>query len=345
MGWEQIGTAAATAGMGLMLGKYADERQYNQQSRLQKLQIAGEQQLMDYSYAKQLQMWKDTNYGAQLAQMKAAGLSPGLMYGMKGGGGVTTGNPTANIEGAKAPMGGGEWQSAMAMGMQLELLKAQKENIQADTQLKQTEAGKKGGVDTEQGYATIENLKQDTRNKAAQEDLTRVETRLNRIKAYIQGETVEDAIAIIAQQRGKLDQEVMQAEVKTFIDRATQNTLVDMTKVQLAGMVIENELKKSNIQVNEAQINKWTTEIVQKWREIEQQGYKLQLEHGQLIVSETQARTQQQQAQTQARGVTVEEGRLQLEQKIRNVTDQTKLTTETIVKIIGSILGNKVVTQ
>ena len=65
-----------------------DRRQIRQQQKLQDMQIAGNKQLTDYNYAKQLQMWKDTNYSAQVEQLKKAGLNPGLLYGMSGGGGI-----------------------------------------------------------------------------------------------------------------------------------------------------------------------------------------------------------------------------------------------------------------
>ena len=38
----------------------------------------------------QMQMWEDTNYAAQVEQLKKAGLSIGLMYGKGGAGGATT---------------------------------------------------------------------------------------------------------------------------------------------------------------------------------------------------------------------------------------------------------------
>ena len=59
------------------------------------------QQAADAEYRRNLQMWKDTNFGAQRDEMEKAGLSVGLMYGNGGGsaastagGGVTEPNPT-----------------------------------------------------------------------------------------------------------------------------------------------------------------------------------------------------------------------------------------------------------
>lgn len=123
-------------GLGLILGEYNDRRQIKQQQKLTDMQIAGQKQMADYSQAQQFDMWNKTNYAAQVEHMKKAGLNPGLMYGMGGGGGATTGSASGSVSGGSAPTGGGE----VGMGMQMALLQAQKENIEADT------ANKKAGA-------------------------------------------------------------------------------------------------------------------------------------------------------------------------------------------------------
>ena len=54
------------------------------------------QQAADAEYKRNLQMWKDTNFGAQRDEMEKAGLSVGLMYGSGGGQAASTagGNAT-----------------------------------------------------------------------------------------------------------------------------------------------------------------------------------------------------------------------------------------------------------
>ena len=53
------------------------------------------QQAADAEYKRNLQMWKDTNFGAQGAEMEDAGLSVGLMYGNGGGQAASTAGGTA----------------------------------------------------------------------------------------------------------------------------------------------------------------------------------------------------------------------------------------------------------
>ena len=64
------------------------------------------QQAADAEYKRNLQMWKDTNFGAQRAEMEKAGLSGGL-----GGGGASGVNGTANTGG-----GGGGGNDGAAGG-------------------------------------------------------------------------------------------------------------------------------------------------------------------------------------------------------------------------------------
>ena len=60
------------------------------------LQYQYGQQAADAEYKRNLQMWKDTNFGAQRREMEDAGLSAGLMYGNGGGQAASTagGNAT-----------------------------------------------------------------------------------------------------------------------------------------------------------------------------------------------------------------------------------------------------------
>lgn len=155
-GWvEQAGAQAAGQAasgiLGLVFGGINDRRQLKQQKKLNMLQRAE----TDYNMSKQLEMWKETGPVGQKEQLKAAGLNPGLIYGMGGVGGATA-NVNASSP-SQAPSGGGELMGAMGMGMQLQLLKAQKELLQSQTEKNKVEAAKTAGVDTELAKAEVEN--------------------------------------------------------------------------------------------------------------------------------------------------------------------------------------------
>lgn len=143
---------AVNAGLGLVFGDKADrkakERQFEQQKKLQELQLKGQKELNTQGFDLSKKMWDETNYGAQLGHMKEAGLSPGLMYGQAGAGGSTQSGTGGSVAGGSASSD----MSGVAMGLQLGMMNAQKENIEADTEVKKKDAGLKEGQSVSIGY-------------------------------------------------------------------------------------------------------------------------------------------------------------------------------------------------
>lgn len=113
-----------------------------------------------FNREQQMKFWEDTNYPAQVEQMKKAGLNIGLMYEGGGQTGQTTG---ANAE---TPM---EGSAGTAMGIQAMLQAAQVENLKADAKLKEVEAVKKGGADTENVMADTASKQQQVRMEQPRE--------------------------------------------------------------------------------------------------------------------------------------------------------------------------------
>ena len=257
---QQIGSQAAGAGMGMILGGWNDKRQLKQQGKLQELQIAGQKEMSDYNYAKQLQMWHDTNYDAQRKELEKAGLNPALMYGMGGGGGTTTGSGGGNVQGGSAPQGGGEIQGMMGMGMQLPMIMAQKELVEAQTKKTEAEEIKTKGADTE-------NVNADTANKILQAVVTDYTGReaketFEKVKhpnRSIEAKTYEDEMA--ARQGvagtiydlwvdGKLEQKSLQEIEEIALKNAktaaeTRNIVktIDLLEENIKGAKLDNIIK------------------------------------------------------------------------------------------------------
>ena len=78
---SQAASGLIGTGMGLLLEGHNDRRQLRQQEKLQNLEIKCSKELTDYNAAKQLEMWKSTNYPALVEQMKLAGLNPTKLLG------------------------------------------------------------------------------------------------------------------------------------------------------------------------------------------------------------------------------------------------------------------------
>lgn len=265
------------AGMGMALSGWNDERQKRQQERLQSLQIQGQKEMTDYTYAKQLQMWKDTNYPEQVKQLIKAGLNPGLMYGMSGGGGATTGSSSGNVTGAQAPTGGGEIQQGLGMGLQLMSQQAQIDLIKAQTNKTNVEATKLSGVDTAKTQMETEKLFQEWQNLRQTHTLQELETTLRNIEnfekqasqgnrlRYIQYQT-ETALhnLKIVQNENQISDATIQDQIKTIKQEAIYAVLKnEYTKVQ-------TQKGKSDIQVNDATMRKWSQELMMGWDKMSQ---------------------------------------------------------------------------
>lgn len=194
-----IPAQAAAAIFGIEMEKGQNRRQIQQQGKLQAMQIRGSKELTDYQKMKELEIWKETSYPAQMAMMKEAGLNPSLMYGMGGGGGVTVGGSGAGVSGGSATGASAQGLGAMGMGLQMraqtELLQAQKENIEADTANKQAETTYTGGAKTKQAESSsklMDNQAWEVGLRAALEDVLQ---QTNEKGEYIGGGTTQSVAA------------------------------------------------------------------------------------------------------------------------------------------------------
>ena len=106
LGMNAIGAAIDNT-IGLIAGGVQANRQMKNQRKLMAEQLAIDKLKMEEQRRIQMQMWKDTNYAAQIEEMKKAGLSIGLMYGKGGAGGATTGAGATGVSAPSAPTGMG----------------------------------------------------------------------------------------------------------------------------------------------------------------------------------------------------------------------------------------------
>lgn len=192
------------AGLGLgAISPTSEESQLAQQGRLNQLNMRYNIGMMNAQKASQLDMWNKTNYEAQKKHMENAGLNPGLMYGMSGGGGSTTGSASGGNFQSQAGSDVAREQNAImrtSQQMQLGLMEAQKANIEADTKLKGVTADKTSGVDTELERTKIDNL-------IAQTENTKVDTEGKQLKNLMSD--IELTVA-----RGTSDLKVQEFEYK-----------------------------------------------------------------------------------------------------------------------------------
>lgn len=121
--------------------------QYETKRMAQQYEYAKEAAAQNQEYAKE--MWDYTNYENQRKHLEEAGLNPGLLYGMSGGGGSSA-TGAGKVE---TPAQGSS--QAVAMGLQASMQQAQIRDLEASARLKEAEAAKTAGVDTKKVESDI----------------------------------------------------------------------------------------------------------------------------------------------------------------------------------------------
>ena len=84
------------AAMGAINANSASKQSWENQVRLMDIQAQLNRQNAKFNTGQAKDMWNYTNFENQMKHIKAAGLSPGLIYGMGGQGGSTQGAGAAN---------------------------------------------------------------------------------------------------------------------------------------------------------------------------------------------------------------------------------------------------------
>lgn len=253
-------------GLGLALQGHNDRRQIEQQKKLGQQQLGLDIQKMSAQKAMDLQMWKDTNYKAQKEEMEKAGLNPALLYGTSGGGGTTVGNSGGSVSSGQAPQGGGEIMGIMMQKAQLDLMKAQVEATKADANLKNVDAGKKGGIDTELGKAQVESLLQGVSNQKATEELTKIQSRLNNLELNLKEDSYGDALDNIRYTAQKIEEEFRNIRYERILSGETLATKIATAEAELINKGLEGELLKRNSELGAARIKEISASISQKWK-------------------------------------------------------------------------------
>lgn len=233
-----------SGGLGLLGGLFKKNNNgfKNQQKLMQQaweyekegmgLQYNYGQQAADNEYARNLRMWKATNYGAQTKEMEAAGLSKGLMYG--GGGGQaasTAGGDGMQPSGPKMnPVEVALQQQAM--GLQLKQIEAQNKLANAETAKTLAEANKIAGVDTKG---------QDLENKWQE-----IENRIQLSKENIAAANVTEANANAKKAIELWKQEMLNAK---YLDETQEERVIKLVS-EVALLQKEGAVQDSIVDIN-----------------------------------------------------------------------------------------------
>jgi len=264
--------AAATLGTGLlgMIGQRARERRaMANQRELMDLQFQNQQALNEQGQQLQLDTWEKTNYPAQVAMLKEAGLNPALLYGKGGGGGATTGSQG----GGSAASGNAPAPQSMMMPNIMNGIKEAAEIALIKAQARKTdiEAAKTAGVDTELTKTTIQKLIAETQNDETKNRLIELESDIAEINKANRQYQIDSEINNTIENTNKL-------KLENSITSDAYESIINEIKQRAIGQTLENELTKAKTKLTETEKSKLTTDIVQKWSELAIRGEEVNLQ-------------------------------------------------------------------
>ena len=213
-----------------VMGLFGGNSTKNQEKLMKKAwEYEKEGMAMQYQYGqaaanaaqqRNMEMWNQTNYGAQRQHMEDAGLSVGLMYGGGGQSAVSQGGPATQPSGPTS--------NPVGMALQYKQIEQQDAAIKSQTMLNQAqaakalaEAGKTAGPEYNKASWEAKNLEIENRIKTITEGITGsnlVESEANAQKAVAEWNS---------------------AMAKAEIDQATKNTAIQTMKQNLINMQAE----------------------------------------------------------------------------------------------------------
>jgi hypothetical protein len=233
-----------------------DTRQVNMQGKLNEINSKTNKDLADYEQKLKLQMWKDTNYSAQLEQAGMAGLSKVAVLGGSGGG---TQGASVNSGG----VGSGASNSAQAMmaNTQAELAKAQTANLNANTMKTTAETKKIGGIDTDKAGSEKDLIETTNIGK-------KLENSITALNLKIKNETIEEAKNSILADYQKSINDSVTSGIKLKIANATMQTEIDTIKGEYSKLLMETAAIKQGIEVDKAKIDDINSQIKNRLEQI-----------------------------------------------------------------------------
>lgn len=253
--WGAIGSMGSGL-LGMIGQRKRSLRQMRHQRELMGLQYENQRKLNTQGQQLQKQTWEETNpYGAeQMKMMKDQGWNPSLLYGGSGAGGTTTGSQG----GGSAASGNAPNEPPMAMDIaqitnsaiaaaEIGLKKAQKENIEADTE-------KKKGVDTAEAETRIQKLIADIANVEAKTILTEYQQR-----------TENQRSGLVMQEAVKASEEVVRMARENDIGEETKQQIIEGIGQDLINKQVEERLNEVKINLNEQQREVLEHKIYQEW--------------------------------------------------------------------------------
>lgn len=247
----------ASGFLGMIGQKKREERAMANTRELMGIQFKNQKELDKYGQQLQLETWEKTNYPAQMAMLKEAGLNPGLMYGHAGSGGVTGSQAGGSAASGNAPAPQ-PWPldigSAMMMAAQIKLMEAQAKKTEAEADVI-VETGIK------KAESEIAKIIAETTNEGLKGRLLSIQADIADIEKASKPYQIEAAINNVIEQ-------TKQMKLANDLTEAQFYDLVDLVRYQAVGAHLNNELTQAKISLTYTEKQSIITEILQKWTEL-----------------------------------------------------------------------------
>lgn len=260
MGWEEI----AIKGAEMVESQLTAKQQLERQKKLMGIQMQNQMTLNEQGQNLQMQTWEETNYPAQMAMIKKAGLSAGLIYGKGGTGGTTGSQGGGSASGGNAqqanPMNIANILQMKQIQAQTKLIEAERLKILAETpQVAPTAEAGRSKIESEKGKIEADRI------------LAEVEAEGKRIDNIYKPQMLEKAVENQAETLVRLRRE-------NKIGQETLDTEIEILNNRSVIQALEIELMKSKTKLTDMEIKEIATQLIQKWTELSQKAQGLDQE-------------------------------------------------------------------
>lgn len=246
-------------------------QQWANQLKLMEIQNRYNEQMAQRNQERNKELWDYTNYENQKKHMKAAGLNPALMYGMGGGGGVSSSG--AQGQGVTQPtdrsieMG----IQRQGMGLQLANLASQVELNKSQANKNNAEAEKTKGIDTELQKASMENIIAQTSNEKIKKGLIYADTRFkDAMEEFTRGKVEETGwnVKNLMKSLELADKTIESTDLDNELKSRTMESNVKQAEETLKNTMADTIVKFSQEKVNNEEAKAISEKVKQGWSEI-----------------------------------------------------------------------------
>lgn len=290
---EIMGVGAAA--MGALAGKGAQSQSWENQIKLMDIQARLNQKNAKYSTGQAKELWNYTNFENQMEHIKNAGLSPGLIYGMGGAGGTTSGAGQANGVGLPQDQSVGMGLRAQELGLQMANAASQIKLNESQANKNEAEANKIKGVDTDVAQATMDNLIAQTANEKIKKGLIYADTRFkDAMEEFTRGKVDEVGwnVKNLMKSLEVADRNIQATDLDNELKERTMESNVKQAQETLKNTMADTLVKFSQGKLNQTQATALTEQVKQGWSSIgiqmseKEQGWQQLEQNAQKIMNE-----------------------------------------------------------